>query len=175
MSKKQKTTERAKDVEVVGLKQSRMWFQKFKNGDFDIEDKDRSKRPKTYEDTELEELLEEDLSQTQKELALTLEVTQQAVSHRLKSGSDVKNYLKTLDWAVLPHPPYSPDIVLSDYNLFQSMAHALSEQWFPSYEDTKNWVDSWIASKDKEFFRLGIRTLPERWKKVISGNGQYFD
>ena len=29
--------------------------------------------------------MEEDSSQTQKELALTLEVTQQAVSHRLKS------------------------------------------------------------------------------------------
>ncbi|GBP10794.1 Mariner Mos1 transposase [Eumeta japonica] len=38
-----------------------------------------------YEDAELKELLEEDSSQTQKELALTLEVTQQAVSHRLES------------------------------------------------------------------------------------------
>ncbi|GBP89126.1 Mariner Mos1 transposase [Eumeta japonica] len=58
---------------------------KFKNGDFDVEDKDRSGRPKIYENAELEELLEENLSQTQKEVALTLEVTQQAVSHRLKS------------------------------------------------------------------------------------------
>ncbi|GBP08733.1 Alanyl-tRNA editing protein Aarsd1 [Eumeta japonica] len=47
------------------------------------------------------------------------------------------------------------------------MGHALSEQWLTSYEDTKNWIDLWIASKDKEFIRLGIRTLPERWKKVI--------
>ncbi|GBP68848.1 Methionine aminopeptidase 1D, mitochondrial [Eumeta japonica] len=49
------------------------WFQKFKNDDFDVEDKDRSGRPKIYVDAELEELLEENLSQTQKELALTLE------------------------------------------------------------------------------------------------------
>ncbi|GBP90765.1 Mariner Mos1 transposase [Eumeta japonica] len=34
----------------------------------------------------------------------------------------VKNYLKTLDWEVLPHPPYSPDIAPSDYHLFRSMA-----------------------------------------------------
>ncbi|GBO99053.1 Mariner Mos1 transposase [Eumeta japonica] len=33
----------------------REWFQKFKNGDFDVEDKDRSGRPKIYEDAELEE------------------------------------------------------------------------------------------------------------------------
>ncbi|GBP28637.1 Mariner Mos1 transposase [Eumeta japonica] len=87
----------------------------------------------------------------------------------------VKNYLKPLNWGVLPHQPYSPNIVPSDYHLFRSMAHALSEQRFTSYEDTKNWVDSWISSKDKEFFRLGIRTLPVGWEKVVASDGQYFD
>ncbi|GBP47782.1 Mariner Mos1 transposase [Eumeta japonica] len=87
----------------------------------------------------------------------------------------VKNYLITLDWEVLPHPPYSLDIAPSDYHLFRSIAHALLEQRFTSYEDTENWVDSWIASKDKKFFRLGIRTQPERWKKVVASDGQYFD
>ena len=61
------------------------WFQKFKNGEFDIEDKERSGRPKVYEDAELEALLDEDSCQTQKELALTLGVTQQTISYRLKS------------------------------------------------------------------------------------------
>jgi len=61
------------------------WFQKFKNGEFDIEDKERSGRPKVYEDAELEALLDEDSYQTQKELALTLGITQQTISYRLKS------------------------------------------------------------------------------------------
>ncbi|GBP41947.1 Mariner Mos1 transposase [Eumeta japonica] len=87
----------------------------------------------------------------------------------------VKYYLKTLGSKVPPHSPYSPDIAPSDYHLFRSVAHALSEQRFTSYEDTKPRVDSWITSKDKEFFRLGIRTLPERWKKVSASDGQYFD
>jgi len=56
----------------------------------------------------------------------------------------------------LPHPPYSPDIALSDYHLFQSMTHDLSEQHFTSYEDTKNCID-WIASKGEAFFRRGIQ------------------
>ncbi|GBP08150.1 Mariner Mos1 transposase [Eumeta japonica] len=63
---------------------------------------------------------------------------------------------------ILPHSPYSPDIAPSNYHLFRSMAHALSEQRFTSHEDTKNWVDLWITSKDKKFFRLEIRTQPER-------------
>ena len=29
-----------------------------------------------------------------------------------------KTHLETLKWEVLPHPPYSPDVVLSEYYLF---------------------------------------------------------
>ena len=87
----------------------------------------------------------------------------------------VKDTLEALNWDVLPHPRYSPDIAPSDYHLFRSMAHALSEQHFTSYEDVKNWLDSWIASKDEEFFKRGIRMLPERWAKVIESDGQYFE
>jgi len=57
----------------------REWL-KFKNGEFDIEAKKRSGRPKVYEDAELEILLDEDSCQTQKELALILGVTQQTIS-----------------------------------------------------------------------------------------------
>ena len=55
------------------------------------------------------------------------------------------------------------------------MAHDLAEQHFRSYEDVKKWIDSWIASKDEQFFRRGIRTLPERWKKVVASDGHYFE
>jgi len=52
--------------------------------------------------------------------------------------------------------------------------HGLSEQHFTSYEDTKNCIDDWIASKDEAFFRCGIHMLPERWEKVAS-DGHYFE
>jgi len=51
-------------------------------------------------------------------------------------AAPVKTYLKTLNWEVLLHPPYSPDIAPSDYYLFRSIAHGLFEQHFTSYEDT---------------------------------------
>ena len=61
----------------------------------------------------------------------------------------VQNYLETLNWEVLPHPAYSPDLAPSDYHLF-SMGHALAERHFDSYEDVRKWLDEWFASKDEE-------------------------
>ncbi|EGI70754.1 Mariner Mos1 transposase, partial [Acromyrmex echinatior] len=82
----------------------------------------------------------------------------------------IKTYLETLKWEVLPHPPYFPDVAPSDYHLFRSMAHdLLADQHFQSYEEVKNWIDSWIASKDDQFFR-GIRMLLERWEKVVASD-----
>jgi len=60
------------------------WFQRFKIGDFDVADKEHGKLPKKYEDIELQALLHEDNSQTQKQLAEQLSVSQQAVSNRLR-------------------------------------------------------------------------------------------
>jgi len=66
-------------------KSCREWFRRFKDGDFSVEDKPRSGQPNKFEDKELEALLEEDQSQTQEELAESLEVTQQIVSVRLRA------------------------------------------------------------------------------------------
>ena len=55
------------------------------------------------------------------------------------------------------------------------MTHGLAEQHFHSYEETEKRIDSWIASKPTSFFRDGIRKLPERWEKVVAGDGQYFE
>ncbi|EFN78223.1 Histone-lysine N-methyltransferase SETMAR, partial [Harpegnathos saltator] len=52
----------------------RDWFRRFKNNDFDVEDKERSGAPKKFEDEELEALLDEDPCQTQNELAESLGV-----------------------------------------------------------------------------------------------------
>lgn len=91
------------------------------------------------------------------------------------NDESVKEYLETLQWEVLPHPPFSPDVAPSDYHLFRAMTRDLAEQHFTCYDDVKSWVDSWIASKDDQFFVDGINELPERWTKVVASNGQYFE
>lgn len=305
----------------LSIKTCEFWFRRFKSGDFDTSDKAREGRPVTFEDAELEALLDQDSCQTQEELAETFGVTHQAISNRLKNmnmvqkqgnwvpyelkprdverrfftcelllqkqnrksflhrivtGDEkwihydnpkrkkswgkpghastsmakpnihgkklmlciwwdqhgviyfellqpnetingeryqqqlmqlsralkvarpqyaerhdkvifqhdnarphvakvVKETLTALRWDVLPHPPYSPDIAPSDYHLFRSMSHGLAEQRFTSYDDTKKWVDDWIASKDEKFFKHGIHMLPERWAKIVANDGQYFE
>ena len=42
-------------------------------------------------------------------------------------AAPIKTYLETLKWGVLPHPPCWPDIAPSDFHLFWSMTHGLSE------------------------------------------------
>lgn len=56
------------------------WFQQFKSGDYDVNDKQRSGQPKKFEDTELQALLDENLAQTLQELSAALNVTPMAVS-----------------------------------------------------------------------------------------------
>lgn len=80
------------------------WFARFRRGDFRVEDKERPGEVKKFEDEELEELLREDSGQTQEQLALSLGVTQQAISKRLaalgmiqKQGNWVPYKLKPTD------------------------------------------------------------------------------
>ena len=87
----------------------------------------------------------------------------------------VRNYLEALNWEVLPHAPYSPDLAPSDYHLFASMGHALNDQHFNSYEDIQKWLDEWFVSKGREFFWRGIHKLPERWEKCVASEGRYFE
>jgi len=64
----------------------------------------------------------------------------------------VKNYLENKGWEVLPHPLYSSDLAPSDYHLFHSMQNDLSGKRFTSEQEIKNWLDSFLASKDDAFF-----------------------
>ena len=64
----------------------REWIQRFKNGQFDVEDRHSGAREKVFEDAKkLEALLEQDSCQNQEELARSLGVTQQAILKRLKT------------------------------------------------------------------------------------------
>jgi len=83
----------------------------------------------------------------------------------------VKTYLETLKLEVLPHLPYSPDIVSSDYHLFRSMTHGLSSiSHHMKIPKLYQWLDS---LKRWSFFRRGIYMLSERWEKIVASDGHF--
>ena len=61
------------------------WFQRFKSGDFDVEDRHDGGKENIFEDSDLKALLAKDSCQTQEELAESLGMTQKAISKRLKT------------------------------------------------------------------------------------------
>ena len=63
----------------------RDWFRRFKNNDFELEDKEPTGAPKKFEDKELEELLDQDPCQTLADLGKSLHVDKLTVSQRLKA------------------------------------------------------------------------------------------
>lgn len=74
----------------LGKTQCFEWFKKFKSGDFDVRNEERGKPPKKFTDNELQVLLDEDDTQTQQELADQLNVTQKAISIRLKAMGKIQ-------------------------------------------------------------------------------------
>jgi len=78
-----------------------------------------------------------------------------------------------LDWNVLLHPPYSPNLAPSDYHLFRSLQNSLNRKNFDSLEACKNYLGQFIAQKDAKFWENGIMKLSQRWQKVVKQNGTY--
>ena len=80
-----------------------------------------------------------------------------------------------LEWDVLPHAAYSPDLAPSDYYLFRSLEHYLRDKNFTNIQDLQNQLNFYFDSKPLTFYRDGIHQLPIKWQKHISNEGNYFD
>lgn len=66
------------------------WFQRFKKGDYGVEDKERSGKPKKIGDSELLALLDENPTQSIKELSDALDIDKSTVSRRLHAMGKIK-------------------------------------------------------------------------------------
>ena len=78
-----------------------------------------------------------------------------------------------LDWKILSHPSYSPDLAPSNYHLFLSLQNFLRGKKFKNEEDIKQALANFFASKDETFFKNRIYKLSARWQEVIKNNGNY--
>jgi len=84
----------------------------------------------------------------------------------LHTSTMVQSYLETLNWEVLSHPAYSPDLASSDYHLFLSMDHALAERHFDSTKISENGLMSGLPRKMRNFFGVVYTNCPKDGKNV---------
>ncbi len=83
--------------------------------------------------------------------------------------------IEELGWERLIDPPYSPDAAPSDYHLFRSLEHSLAGKCFLKVDHVEKHLATYFASKLAEFYRRGIEKLPQKWRKTIDPNRDYFD
>ena len=70
------------------------WFARFKAGDFDLNDRERTGRPFDADVDKLEALLEEDPSQSSRELVVELSVSHTTVCNRLHALGNFQKVVK---------------------------------------------------------------------------------
>jgi histone-lysine N-methyltransferase SETMAR len=75
--------------------------------------------------------------------------------------------IQKLNFELLPHPPFSPHLVPSDYHLFGSLKKELRGSRFGSDEKVKQAVRTWLCDQPETFFCDGIKKLVERCKECV--------
>ena len=83
--------------------------------------------------------------------------------------------LETLEFEVLSHPSYSPDLAPSDLHFFPHLKKDLKGTHFTSDDEVKQAVTSWMKQRTPEFFVDGMRKLVLRWEKCIERQGDYVE
>ncbi|XP_032005430.1 histone-lysine N-methyltransferase SETMAR isoform X1 [Hylobates moloch] len=83
--------------------------------------------------------------------------------------------LNELGYEVLPHPPYSPDLLPTNYHVFKHLNNFLQGKRFHNQQDAENAFQEFIESRSTDFYATGINQLISRWQKCVDCNGSYFD
>jgi len=85
------------------------------------------------------------------------------------------NTILPLNWEVLEHPAYSPDLAPSDFYLFGPLKNALRGRRFAADDEVKEAVHDWLRSQPQTFFSKGIKKFTDRWAKCIEKKGDYIE
>ena len=83
--------------------------------------------------------------------------------------------LAYLGFRYLDHPPYSPDLALSNYHLFHGLKNQLKGRHFSSDVEVTAAVETWLDGQPSEFVLSGLQKLAQGPKKCIELRGEYVE
>jgi [histone H3]-lysine36 N-dimethyltransferase SETMAR len=78
-------------------------------------------------------------------------------------------------YEILPHPPYSPDLAPSDFFLFPQLKSTLRGRRFDTDNDVIAATEEYFLSKNREFYKEGIRKVKGHWEKCVTLAGSYIE
>jgi histone-lysine N-methyltransferase SETMAR len=79
--------------------------------------------------------------------------------------------LENFDWELFDHPPYSPDLALSNYHLFTYLKNWLLSQCFNNNEKVMGGMNTWLSSQAADLLDTGIQKLIPQYDKCLSSSG----
>ena len=83
--------------------------------------------------------------------------------------------LAYLGFQCLDHPPYSPDLDLSDYHLFPRLKKQLKGHHFSTNVEVIAATETWLDRQPSEFFLSDSQKLEQWAKKCIALHGEYVE
>lgn len=83
--------------------------------------------------------------------------------------------MTSLNWEVLGHPPYCPDMSPPDFDLFPKVKENLRGVRFANLEELEAATAAEVQRIKSGCLETGIANLPLRWNMVIEMKGHYFE
>jgi len=84
----------------------------------------------------------------------------------------MQNLITTFGWEQFDHPPYSPDLALSDFHLFLHLKSFFAGQRFHD-DEFKEAFTTCFALKAASFYDEGIQKLVQLYDKCLNNDGNY--
>ncbi|GBN27970.1 Mariner Mos1 transposase [Araneus ventricosus] len=94
---------------------------------------------------------------------------------RPHSASVIRDLKQCFLCSVLEYPPYSPDHVPSDFDLFGQLKKHLEGRHFRTDTEVQEAIVKWLRDLDPDFFYAGFDKLVCRWHKCFNNHDDYVE
>ena len=91
------------------------------------------------------------------------------------SAAQTQDLDTSFKWEQMDPPPYSPDLVPSDYHLFLHLKKFLGGKRFDDDGDLKDAVLKWLILQAAAFYGEGIQNLVPCYDKCLNNGGKYVE
>jgi len=95
---------------------------------------------------------------------------------RQHSVAQTQDLITSFRWEQMDHPPYSPDLAPSDFQLFLHLKKFPGGKRFDDDDDDlKDAVQKWLTSQAAAFYEGGTQKRVPRYDKCLNNGGEYVE